>query len=41
MIDVLPIYKILRHFVPQNDSVVFTETGFVYNLRRKPKASVF
>ena len=32
MFDVLLIYKILRHFVPQNDSVVFTEKDFVYDL---------
>ena len=32
MFNVLLIYKILRHFVPQNDSVVFTEKDFVYDL---------
>ena len=32
MFDVLLIYKILRHFVSQNDSVVFTEKVFVNDL---------
>ena len=41
MFDVLLIYKILRHFVSQNDSVVFTETGFVCSLRQGKCSACF
>lgn len=33
MFDFLLIHGILRHFVPQNDSVLFVRIDFVYTLR--------
>ena len=41
MFDILLIYRILRHFVPQNDSVFFFVNGLCLHIEGTPPASLF